>query len=83
MIARDFILDTLLNEVVKVSFTKANGEARDMLCTLREDLLPKTESKGSKKKNEEAVAVYDLEKKDWRSFRVDSINTFEVTKKYG
>ena len=83
MIARDFILDTLLNEVVKVSFTKANGDARDMVCTLREDLLPKTESKSSRKSNQEAVAVYDLEKKDWRSFRVDSINTFEVTKKYG
>jgi len=85
MVTQDFIRNTLINEVVKVSFVKQNGEARDMVCTLREDIIPEEHKPASGKspKVQGLVSVWDLEKKGWRSFKVDSINTFEVTKKYG
>lgn len=84
MVQQDFIKETLMNEIVKVSFVKQNGEARDMLCTLREDIIPEEfKPKSAKPKTDGLVSVWDLEKKGWRSFKVDSINTFEVTKKYG
>ena len=84
MVTQDFIRNTLINEVVKVSFVKQNGESRDMVCTLREDIIPEEHKpKTGAPKVQGLVSVWDLEKKGWRSFKIDSINTFEVTKKYG
>lgn len=70
--------DALHNGVVVVSFTKANGESRDMRCTLRSDLIPATpivEGKTPKKENPDVQAVWDMDKQAWRSFRLDSVNT--------
>lgn len=72
---------TLLHEgVCEVKFTKSNGEERDMWCTLNPDLLPPkpevnedTKESKPKKKNEEVICAWDLEKEAWRSFRIDSL----------
>ena len=53
-----------------------------MKCTLQEDFLPEVDSvivfdKDRWKK--EAVAVFDVEKEDWRSFRWDSIKAVRFT----
>ena len=54
----------LKGNVARVKFKKVNGEVRDMLCTLREDLLPAavegTTTKRQHDTNDEVVAVYDL-----------------------
>jgi len=53
---------------------------RTMHCTLQEQYLPQqmhTDEVASKK-SETAIAVWDLEKEAWRSFRVDSVVKFEV-----
>ena len=55
----------------KVGVGRVEGGLRKMLCTLQEDVIPKTT--GKKKENKEVLVVWDLEKKDWRSFRIDSI----------
>ena len=69
----------LLKEIeVDLEFTKANGERRKMRCTLNEELIPEDKKpKGSTRKSpEDTIAVFDLDKQDWRSFRYDSIIEF-------
>jgi hypothetical protein len=62
-----------------ICFIKANGELREMLCTLRPDLIPSapvvegTEPKAARKENPDVQAVWDLDKQAWRSFRFDSV----------
>ena len=56
---------------VEVTFEKVNGDIRKMLCTLQEGVIPKTT--GKKKENKDILAVWDLGKNDWRSFRIDSV----------
>jgi hypothetical protein len=49
-----------------------------MLCTLAENKIPegKRPIGSGKVKNDDALAVFDLEKLEWRSFRYDSIKSF-------
>ena len=78
MLNAQTIKDALHNGVVVVSFTKANGELREMRCTLRADMIPQTpvvEGKEPKKENQDVQAAWDIEKQAWRSFRLDSVNT--------
>ena len=60
---------------IMVTFTKADGTERKMKATLFADLLPPKETETTKtiKESTDAIRVYDLEKKAWRSFRYDSI----------
>lgn len=78
---KDWLINLLRDSVVTVTFVKKDGTERDMRCTLRKDKLPifqeSTEEKKTRKKSEEAVAVYDLEKEAWRSFRWDSIKRIQ------
>ena len=70
---RNEIIELLKEEVLKVVFQKKDGTVRSMECTLRSDTVPPLESEGKKTPNEEVIPCWDLEKKGWRSFRVDSI----------
>jgi hypothetical protein len=67
----------LKGNIVQVKFKKVNGDLRNMLCTLREDLIPAavegTTVKRQHDTNNEVVAVYDLDANGWRSFRIDSV----------
>ena len=78
---KDWLINLLHDSVVTVTFVKKDGTERDMRCTLRKDKLPifqeSTEEKKTRKKSEDAVAVYDLEKDAWRSFRWDSIKRIQ------
>lgn len=62
-------------------FTKLNGEERNMICTLREDIIPSaTKDPITQKKvrdlNEEVLAVWDTKAEGWRSFRVANVLSF-------
>lgn len=77
---RTNLMELLYTNVVEVTFTKKNGEERIMKCTLKNDVIenvsntvPSTTK--MKKINEDIIPVYDLEKNEWRSFRVDSVKT--------
>jgi len=77
----NYIKAWLYNERCRVTFTKKDGTIRTMLCTLKEKYLPqKIEETYSISKaleaNNHLVAVWDLEKKAWRSFRFDSVLEF-------
>ena len=70
---------------VEVNFVKADGTDRKMYCTLSKkilednDALPKgaVNKDGSKRKvSQDCIRAFDLEKKAWRSFRLDSVKSF-------
>jgi hypothetical protein len=75
---RNILLEALTKHECTVTFTKVNGETRVMPCTLKEDLVPKQEPKGTKKPNEAVVSVWCLDKREWRSFRVDNVVDLEI-----
>lgn len=63
-----------------VNFTKKDGTEREMLCTLiniPSDKAPK-ESEDKPEYSKEAIRVFDIEKQEWRSFRLDSINSIKA-----
>ena len=82
------IVDTLKKQSAIVTFTKKDGTERVMKCTLKSDLLPViliTESATTndnvvkvRKESDTSVAVYDLDNAAWKSFRLDSITSFEI-----
>jgi len=77
-------VDKLLKDtVVKVKFTKvSDGSERTMACTKNFKLIPASDYPKQealpKIRNEEILNVYDTEKCAWRSFRKDSIISYEV-----
>ena len=75
---RNILLEALTKHECTVTFTKVNGETRVMPCTLKEDVIPKQEPKGTKKPNESVVSVWCLDKQEWRSFRVDNVVDLEI-----
>ena len=81
MYDKQTVKDALHCGVVVVNFIKTNGEAREMRCTLRDDMIPAApivEGKTPKKENPDVQAVWDLDKESWRSFRFDSLTSFQT-----
>ena len=81
MYEKSEIVEQLKNRVVQVTFTKKDGTQRQMVATLIEEYLPPMDiSSGSstRKDNPDVVNVWDLDKSDWRSFRIDSVTDFKV-----
>lgn len=81
MVTKDELKKLLKGTVVTVNFKKKDNSQRKMVCTLNEEYLPdidEKEIKRTKSENNEAIAVWDLEKQAWRSFRIDSIINYET-----
>ena len=76
---REILIEALTKHECTVTFTKVSGETRVMPCTLKEDIIPKVEHKGTKKPNETVVSVWCLDKKEWRSFRVDNVVDLQIS----
>lgn len=83
-IIRDWVKSLLQQGEITVTFTKADGTDREMLCTLNPDKLPAPpkagpvdgivkESKQRKQPDEHSIRVFDVEKQEWRSFRFDRL----------
>jgi len=79
---RNEILEILHKGPCNVSFNKVSGERRDMYCTLDHALIPAAKDVGTNEAfnskkireiNENVVVAYDLNKNDWRSFRVENL----------
>lgn len=70
----------LRENIVEVTFVKkSTGETRVMRCTLNAQHLPEqTQTSRTKEFNPEVISVFDLDKQDWRSFRIDSIVSVAV-----
>jgi hypothetical protein len=56
-------------EPITVTFKKANGATREMLCTLNPSYIPENllGSAGKAKEQPHLLTVYDLEEDAWRS----------------
>ena len=67
-----------------VKFIKNDGSVREMICTLLESLAIPYEKKTDKQKpeNDEVLAVWDVEKHAWRSFRVNTVLSVDVVEVY-
>ena len=80
---KDQIIEDLKNTNGKIVFPKVNGDERVMFATLNENMLPKQidveEAIQKKKPNPDVLAVYDVKAPGWRSFRWDSLKSFEVS----
>jgi hypothetical protein len=76
-VGREWLRGLLRERVVGVTFTKKDGTERVMQATLSEDFIPEAtnseNSASSRKKSDEALAVWDTEAQAWRSFRWDSV----------
>lgn len=68
----DELRQHLTKGVAVVVFKKTDGTIREMQCTLAEYLLPETKGTG-RKPSKDVLVVFDLEKEEWRSFRIDSV----------
>ena len=75
----DRVTDSLRAGIVRLSFIKVkDGEVRNIRATLSEKYIPDAQKPTTDvKKNEETVRVYDLDVEGWRSFRINSLQTFE------
>jgi len=78
---RDWTRTMLRQGVLTVTFTKKDGSLREMICTLEEDFIPEDAKPtgAGKAKNDDVIAVYDLEEGDWRSFRWDSVKNISFS----
>ena len=85
-IIRDWLRTLLQATEVKIEFVKADGTLREMRCTLDHNRIPDDkqpgrpsvdglvkESKQRKQPDPHTLKVFDLEKGEWRSFRMDRV----------
>jgi len=80
---KKFIKYMLKSEIMNISFTKKDGTIRHMKCTLCPNLIPQKEKElneehKERKQNEDILSVYDIENNDWRSFRWESLISYEI-----
>jgi hypothetical protein len=84
MIDKNTLLDLLRTNIVAVKFIKKDGSVRHMICTLNPSHMPErnseqaSEQKQRKTQPADIVAVYDLEKDDWRSFNINSVTRIQI-----
>lgn len=84
---REWLKGHLAMGKVVVSFTKVNGDARDMTCTLDPAVIPFDQNKNtpvkelkeSKDHEPSNQAVWDIQANAWRSFRWDKITQISFT----
>lgn len=79
---RTKLLNALYQGIVTVTFKKiGTGEIRVMPCTLNSDILVENgiEIKLSMNVESEHYACYAIDKKAWRSFRLDTVQEWVVS----
>ena len=90
---REWVRGLLQNSEVTVTFTKADGTDRDMLCTLDHSRIPvapvkpvqsvdgivRESRKPKKAPDPHSIRVFDLEKGEWRSFRFERLRKVTAT----
>ena len=86
-ITKDELVEKLQTESVSVTFTKADGSERTMLCTkmvskIPEAHQPKTDKVVKLDENgnvieTDLITVYDLEKQGWRSFNFSKVKSIQ------
>jgi len=75
----EWLKGLLREQEVTIFFTKKDGTEREMRCTLAENKIPSENAptNSGKKQSDDALAVFDVAKSAWRSFRWDSVKKIE------
>lgn len=78
MYVKSDVKKLLQDKICEVTFEKKDGSERVMKCTLKASELPPVEIKEDadtkqRAENPDVLAVWDMEAKGWRSFRLDSV----------
>ena len=82
MMDRYELKETLSKGIVTVTFEKLDGTIREMRCTLQADILPAQllqEGAKPRAENPNILSVWDIDSHGWRSFRMDSIKSVDVS----
>lgn len=67
-------LNYVSNNVATVEFRKVgSNELRVMPCTLNPDVMGSTTTEVTQQGNSEHLVVWSLDKDNWRSFRVETV----------
>jgi hypothetical protein len=76
---RDWLKSVLQEREVTIFFIKKDGTERELRCTLAENKIPqeKLPKNSGKSKSDDSLAVFDVEKDAWRSFRWDSVKKID------
>ena len=76
---REDIVSKLKQGVVRVNFTKKDGDVRDMKCTLVSSIIPQEMQPKGELNNitESVIRVYDVDALGWRSFVVANVNSVD------
>lgn len=71
----------LITDDVILNFTKADGSDRRMRATLRDAAIDYQKSSADRKHPDNNISqpVWDLDANAWRSFRWDSLKSWEVS----
>lgn len=82
-ITREELIEKLQTDIVVVTFKKADGSERNMVCTkqiskIPQEFHPKTEKVVKLDENgnpiiSDTITVWDLDKADWRSFNFSRV----------
>ena len=74
---RKELVEKLQSNIVQVIFSKKDGSIRVMSCTLDSKIVPPTNIT-NRKKNDEVLPVWDIEKGAWRSFRLENVKSISI-----
>ena len=76
---REWLKSHLKMAPMVIVFTKKDGTEREMNCTLAEAVIVPHEktTERTKEENSDTMAVWDIEKSAWRSFRLDSVSAIQ------
>ena len=77
---KEMLKDLLKKSVVEFKFKKTDGSERILKGTLASDIVPVYEKKTERKKreNDNVLAVWDIEKDEFRSFRINSLISYQA-----
>ena len=75
------IIASLRENICEVTFEKANGDERTMICTLIADFLPfNDEDRDVGVHPSDTVTVWDIEENAWRSFKPSKLLNIKFSK---
>lgn len=71
--------EQLMTGLVRVTFTKADGTEREMVCTKNFDLIPVDMHPTTTEQHDyvDLLKVYDVEADGWRSFKPSRVISYE------
>lgn len=79
---RQQFLQYLREGTITVGFTKKDGEDRRMNCTLINIPADKQPKGDAPERKGTSLAVFDVDKQDWRSFNLENVFELKVNDNY-